>query len=80
MSAQVLRKRTSVWLGGLDIQRWHVHTEDDMVMIEAADGENGELEVFIAPELFPHIEYAIALSRWEPGTPPPAKPEGIPGN
>lgn len=54
------RKRETIWIGldGDDPDSWGVHSEDDMVMIETAHGED-EIEILISPALFPQIKKVI---------------------
>lgn len=51
--ATVPRKRTTIWLDVDEEGFADVHTEDDMVMVEAVSYNDEEIEVLICPKLFP---------------------------
>lgn len=55
MGATVPRKRTTIWLDADDDGAMDVHSEDDMVMIEATGADGNETEVLICPNLFDRI-------------------------
>jgi hypothetical protein len=63
MMATVSRSRTTIWLDATDDGQWDVHTEDDMVMVEAEDKAGNEIEVLICPNLFDRVVACIERLR-----------------
>lgn len=51
-------RRTTIWLGNAEATAdgygFHVQSEDDMISIAGAFSDE-DIEVFIHPDLFPHI-------------------------
>lgn len=53
-------RKTTIWLGNEEVTAggcgygFDVHSEDDMIAIEGSS-EDERFEIFILPDLFPHI-------------------------
>lgn len=58
MAQGKVSRKTTIWLGNEEVTAggygFDVHSEDDMIAIEGSS-EDERFEIFILPDLFPHI-------------------------